>query len=120
MRHEYFLGRIDLHGRGRRGNRVYAIFDDSSDHRKKSERYACISYLITGGNGRRWMRFGGWAQGGQCQDTLSKFPEIAENPIFKEGVRLREKYGLSYIRLWDKKDRKSFLDLCAGKGEEAA
>ena len=119
MKHRYYLGNIDLRGRGRRGNRVYMDFDDSSDHRKKNERYACISYAITGGNGRGLVRFGGLMYGGQRPDVLLNFPVIAENPIFKEGVRLREKYGLSYIRLWEKKDRKSFLDLCAGKGEEA-
>jgi hypothetical protein len=112
MKSTYHLGNIDLHGRGRKGNRVFVIFDDTSDHRKPGDEYGGISYRITCANGQ------GWEQCGQCQDTLAKFPEIAVTALFKTAVALREKYGLTYRRLWKKCDNDLFVALCHGTGEE--
>lgn len=108
MRTTYHLGNIDLHNRGRKGNRVFVEFDDTSDHRKPGDEYGGISYYITGANGR------GYEQFGQCQDTLAKFPDIAETALFKTAVALREKYGLTYRRLWKKCDNDLFVALCRG------
>lgn len=112
MRTTYHLGNIDLHNRGRKGNRVFVTFDDTSSHRKPGDEYGGISYFITGANGR------GYEQMGQCQDTLAKFPEIAETSLFKTACNLREKYGLTYRRLWNKCDNAMFVALCRGTGTE--
>ena len=108
MKTTYHLGNIDLHGRGRKGNRVFVTFDDTSDLREPGDEYGSISYLITGANGR------GWVKCGQCQDTLIKFPEIAETQLFKTAYSLSKKYGLTYRRLWNKCDNDMFVALCNG------
>lgn len=108
MRTAYHLGNIDLDGRGRKGNRVFVEFDDTADIRKPGDEYAGISYRITCANGH------GWESCGQCQDTLLKFPEIAETALFKTAYALREKYGLKYRRLWAKCDNDMFVALCRG------
>ena len=108
MKATYLLGNIDLHNRGRKGNRVFVEFDDTSDYRSPGDEYGGISYRITGANGR------GWEQFGQCQDTLAKFPEIAETSLFKTACNLREKYGLTYRKLWSKCDNELFVALCHG------
>ena len=110
MKATYHLGNIDLHGRGRKGNRVFVTFDDTTDIRKPGDEYGGIGYLITGANGR------GWEQCGQCQDTLIKFPEIANTALFKAANALSEKYGLKYRRLWNKCDNDMFVALCNGTG----
>lgn len=110
MKTTYYLGNIDLNGRGRKGNRVFVTFDDTTDHRKPEDVYGCIMYRITGGNGR------GWEECGQCQDTLRKFPEIAETALFKTAIALNERYGLKYRRLWNKCDNDLFVALCRGNG----
>ena len=110
MKTTYHLGNIDLHNRGRKGNRVFVTFDDTSDYRRPGEECGGISYRITGANGQ------GWEQCGQCQDTLAKFPEIAETQLFKTAVSLREKYGLTYRKLWSKCDNEMFVALCRGTG----
>ena len=112
MRTSYHLGNIDLHNRGRKGNRVFVTFDDTSDHREPGDEYGGISYYITGANGR------GLEQFGQCQDTLAKFPEIAETALFKTACQLREKYDLTYRRLWNKCDNAMFVALCRGTEDE--
>ena len=112
MRTTYHLGNIDLYNRGRKGNRVFVTFDDTSDHRKPGEEYGGISYRITGANGQ------GCEQFGQCQDTLKEFPDIAETALFKTACRLSEKYGLTYRKLWKKCDNALFVALCHGTGEE--
>lgn len=109
MKSTYHLGNIDLNGRGRKGNRVFVIFDDTSSYRSPGAEYASISYRITGANGQ------GWVSCGQCQDTLCKFPEIANTALFKTANALSEKYGLKYRRLWDKCDNDLFMALCRGK-----
>ena len=111
MKTTYHLGNIDLCNRGRKGNRVFVTFDDTSDHRKPGDEYGGIIYFITGANGR------GYEELGQCQDTLAKFPEIAETSLFKTACHLREKYGLSYRRLWSKCDNELFVALCRGTGK---
>ena len=108
MKSTYHLGNIDLHGRGRKGNRVFVTFDDTTSHRHLGDEYASITYRITGGNGQ------GWEWCGQCQDALSKFPEIANTALFKTACALNEKYGLKYRRLWAKCDNDLFLALCKG------
>ena len=108
MRTTYHLGNIDLDGRGRKGNRVFVIFDDTSKHRKPGDEYGEICYRVTGANGQ------GYTMCGQCQDTLLKFPEIAETALFKTAYALREKYGLKYRRLWAKCDNDMFVALCRG------
>ena len=108
MKATYHLGNIDLNGRGRKGNRVFVTFDDTSSHRKPGDEYGGISYFITGANGR------GWEQVGQCQDTLKAFPEIAETGLFKTACSLNEKYGLTYRRLWKKCDNDLFVALFRG------
>ena len=112
MKATYHLGNIDLHGRGRRGNRVFVTFDDTSDYRKPNDVYGSIMYAITGNNGR------GWEQCGQCQDTLIKFPEIAETQLFKTAYSFSKKYGLTYRRLWNKCDNDMFVVLCHGTETE--
>ena len=112
MKATYHLGNIDLHGRGRKGNRVFVTFDDTSDYRKPNDVYGSIMYTITGSNGR------GWEQCGQCQDTLIKFPEIAETQLFKTAYSLSKKYGLTYRRLWNKCDNDMFVALCRGTETE--
>ena len=112
MKTTYHLGNIDLNGRGRKGNRVFVTFDDTTDIRKPGEEYGGIMYDITGGNGR------GWEECGQCQDTLKAFPEIAETALFKTACALSEKYGLKYRRLWAKCDNDLFVALCNGTGKE--
>ena len=108
MRTTYHLGNIDLHNRGRKGNRVFVTFDDTSDHRSPGDEYGGITYHITGGNGR------GVECCGQCQDTIREFPEVAETALFRTALALREKYGLSYRRLWSKCDNDLFVALCRG------
>ena len=110
MRTTYHLGNIDLHNRGRKGNRVFVIFDDTSDYRRPGDEYGSIIYHITGSNGR------GMEQGGQCQDTLKKFPEIANTQLFKTAYALNKKYGLTYRRLWAACDNEMFVALCRGIG----
>ena len=112
MKATYHLGNIDYHNRGRKGNRVFVTFDDTSDHRSPGHEYGGISYRITGANGQGYERFG------QCQDFLAKFPEIAETALFKTAYALREKYGLTYRRLWKNCDNDLFVALCHGTGEE--
>lgn len=108
MKATYHIGNIDLHGRGRKGNRVFVTFDDTSSYRSPGNECASIIYHITGANGR------GMEQGGQCQDTLIKFPEIAETQLFKTAYNLNKKYGLTYRRLWNKCDNDMFVALCNG------
>ena len=114
MKTTYHLGNIDLYGRGRRGNRVFVTFDDTSGFREPGDEYGSIMYLITEANGR------GMAEGGQAQDTLRRFPEIAETALFKTACALNEKYGLTYRRLWKKCDNELFVALCNGTGVKIA
>ena len=111
MKSTYHLGNIDLNGRGRKGNRVFVTFDDTTSYRKPGDEYASIIYRITCGNGH------GTDCCGQCQDTLREFPEIANTALFKTACTLNEKYGLKYRRLWAKCDNDLFVALCKGVGK---
>lgn len=109
METTYTLGKIDYSGNGRKLNKVTVSFHDGAEYRAKGEEYCVPTYAIRGANNR------GMVCGGQCQDELEKYPEIANNPLFRLAVRLNEAYGFKYLRKWKPEDRAVVLALIHGK-----
>lgn len=109
METTYTLGKIDYSGNGRKLNKVTVSFRDGAEYRAKGEEYCVPTYAIRGANNR------GMVCCGQCQDELEKYPEIANNPLFRLAVRLNETYGFKYLRKWNPEDRAVVLALIHGK-----
>lgn len=109
METTYTLGKIDYSGNGRKLNKVTVSFSDGAEYRAKGEEYCVPTYSIRGANNR------GRVCCGQCQDTLEKYPEIANNPLFRLAVWLNETYGAKYLRMWKPEDRAVVLALIHGK-----
>lgn len=109
METTYTLGKIDYSGNGRKRNKVTVSFNDEAGYRAKGDEYCVPTYAIRGANNRRIVCIG------QCQDELEKYPEIANNPLFRLAVRLYETYGFKYLREWKPEDRAVVLALIHGK-----